>query len=63
MVNTMPRIELFEGVEKIADVGLAEKKFSTGSIGYYANTKLEFSGKKYQCQFQMVQIGSKQANK
>lgn len=57
----MPRIELYEGTQKISDVGLADKTFSTGSVGYYANTKIEFNGKKYQCQFQMVEIGSKQA--
>jgi hypothetical protein len=55
----MPRIELYEGLQKIADVGLPDKKFSTGSVGYFASTKLEFNGKRYQCQFQMVQIGSK----
>ncbi len=59
----MPRIEMYEGSQKIADVGLADKAFSTGSVGYYANTKIEFNGKKYQCQFQMVEIGSKQAKK
>jgi len=56
----MPRIEMYEGLQKIADVGLPEKKFSTGSVGYFASTKLEFNGKRYQCQFQMVEIGSKQ---
>jgi hypothetical protein len=55
----MPRIEVYEGSQKIADVGLPEKKFSTGSVGYYTNTKLDFNGKRYQCQFQMVEIGSK----
>ena len=44
-------------------MGLADKTFSTGSVGYYANSKIEFNGKKYQCQFQMVEIGSKQAKK
>ena len=56
----MPRIELYEGAKKLADVGLAEKKFSTGSVGFYASQKLEIEGKRYQCQFQMVEIGSKQ---
>jgi hypothetical protein len=56
----MPRIELYEGSQKIADVGLPEKKFSTGSVGYWATQKLEINGKRYQCQFQMVEIGSKQ---
>jgi hypothetical protein len=56
----MPRIELYEGLQKIADIGLPEKKFSTGSVGYWATQKLEINGKRYQCQFQLVEIGSKQ---
>lgn len=55
----MPRIEVYEGSQKIAEVGLPEKKFSTGSVGYWASTKMEFNGKRYQCQFQLVEIGSK----
>jgi len=55
----MPRVEVWEGTQKIADVGLPEKKFSTGSVGFYANTKLELNGKRYQVQFQLVEIGSK----
>jgi hypothetical protein len=55
----MVRIEVYDSTKKIAEVGLAEKKFSTGSTGYWANAKLEIDGKNYQCQFQMVQIGSK----
>jgi hypothetical protein len=56
----MPRIELYEGTQKIADIGLPEKKFSTGSVGYWAAQKVEIDGKRYQCQFQLVRIGSKQ---
>jgi hypothetical protein len=56
----MPRIELYEGSQKIADIGLPEKKFSTGSVGYWATQKLDLNGKRYQCQFQMVEIGSKE---
>jgi len=59
----MPRIEVWEGTQKIADVGLPEKKFSTGSVGYYASTKLELNGRRYQVQFQMVEIGSKPGGK
>jgi len=55
----MPRIELYEGSQKIADIGLPEKKFSTGSVGYWATQKLEINGKRYQCQFQLVEIGSR----
>lgn len=56
----MVRVEVYEGSNKIADVSLPEKKFRTGSIGYWASQKLEINGKRYQCQFQMVEIGSKQ---
>ena len=56
----MPRIELYEGTQKVADIGLPEKKFSTGSVGFWASQKVEMNGKRYQCQFQLVLIGSKQ---
>ena len=56
----MPRIEIYEGSQKIADVGLPEKKFSTGSIGFWASQKVEMNGKRYQAQFQLVEIGSKE---
>jgi len=56
----MPRIELYEGPQKIADIGLPEKKFSTGSVGYWATQKIEINGKRYQAQIQLVEIGSKQ---
>jgi hypothetical protein len=35
------------------------KVFKTGSKGFYANTKTEIEGKKYQVQIQLVEIGSK----
>lgn len=56
----MPRIELYEGLQKVADIGLPEKKFSTGSVGYWATVKIEIGGRRYQGQFQLVEIGSKQ---
>ena len=37
------------------------KNFKTGSRGYYANTKIEIDGKRYQTQIQLVEIGSKAA--
>jgi len=55
----MPRIELYEVAYKIKDMAITEKKFSTGSVGYWATQKLEINGKRYQCQFQMVEIGSR----
>lgn len=56
----MPRVELYEGSQKVADIGLPEKKFSTGSVGYWTTQKLEINGKRYQCQIQLVEIGSKE---
>ncbi len=56
----MVRVEVYDGSNKIADVSLPEKKFATGSVGYWAGQKLEINGKRYQCQFQFVEIGSKQ---
>ena len=55
----MPRIELYEGSQKLADIGLPEKKFKTGSIGYWASQKVEINGKRYQAQYQLVDVGSK----
>jgi len=40
-------------------LSVAPKEFKTGSRGYYANQKLEISGKRYQVQIQLVEIGSK----
>ena len=38
---------------------LPAKDFKTGSKGFFANGKLEIEGKRYQAQFQLVEIGSK----
>ncbi len=59
----MPRIELYEGSQKLADISLPEKKFKTGSVGYWASQKVEISGKRYQGQFQLVEVGSKNRDK
>jgi len=37
------------------------KDFKTGSKGFYASSKLEIAGKRYQAQIQLVEIGSKKA--
>lgn len=37
------------------------KEFKTGSLGYYANQKIEIGGKRYQVSVQLVEIGSKKA--
>jgi len=38
---------------------ITHKEFKTGSRGYYASTKAEIGGKRYQVQVQLVEIGSK----
>jgi len=53
------RAEIYEGSEKLGEVGLGEKVFSTGSRGYYASAKLEVHGKRYQLNFQLIEIGSR----
>jgi hypothetical protein len=40
---------------------LPPKEFKTGSKGYYANSKIEIEGRRYQAQIQLVEIGSKKA--
>ncbi|HXW37572.1 MAG TPA: hypothetical protein VEJ36_06710 [Nitrososphaerales archaeon] len=55
------RAEIYEGSEKLGEVTLGEKTFSTGSRGYYSSAKLEVHGKRYQVNFQLVEIGSKPA--
>jgi hypothetical protein len=35
------------------------KDFKTGSKGYFASSKVEIEGKRYQAQIQLVEIGSK----
>ena len=35
------------------------KTFSTGSKGFFGTGKIQVGEKKYQCQIQMVEIGSK----
>ena len=53
----MPRIEIYEGTQKIADIGLPEKKFSTGSVGYWASQKLEVNGKRYSVSSRWLRLG------
>ncbi|MDV3293220.1 MAG: hypothetical protein LYZ70_03020 [Nitrososphaerales archaeon] len=57
------RAEIYDGSERLGEIGLSEKVFSTGSRGYYASAKLEVHGKRYQINFQLVEIGIKQASK
>jgi hypothetical protein len=43
----------------LSTMALPIKEFKTGSRGFYANTKIEIDGKRYQAQIQLVEIGSK----
>ncbi len=43
----------------LGTMALPIKEFKTGSRGFYANTKIEIDGKRYQAQIQLVEIGSK----
>jgi hypothetical protein len=47
--------------QMLAALPVMPKQFSTGSLGYYANQKIEIGGKRYQVQVQLVEIGSKKA--
>lgn len=38
-----------------------EKVFSTGSRGFYGQSKIEIAGKRYQASVQLVEIGSKES--
>ncbi len=40
-----------------------EKTFSSGSKGFFGQSKIEIDGKRYQTQIQMVEIGSKEKAK
>ncbi len=57
------RAEIYDGSDKLGEVGLSEKTFSTGSRGFYASVKFEIHGKRYQANFQLVEIGSKPGSK
>lgn len=46
--------------QTVGMLNVSPKLFKTGSRGYYANSKIELDGKRYQVQIQMVEIGSKQ---
>ena len=45
--------------KEISEVELQPKVFSTGSKGYHKSTKLEIQGERYQLNFMLVKIGSK----
>lgn len=47
--------------ESIGVLVLNPKAFASGSRGYHGIGKVEIAGKRYQCQAQVVEIGSKGA--
>lgn len=59
----MPQIELVvrKDGQVISTVTLLPKSFSSGSVGYFAQAKLDIDGDgiKHQGQFQLVKIHSK----
>jgi hypothetical protein len=55
----MPQLLLQTESEDDVVFELAEKNFSSGSHGYWAGGKVELNGKRYQCTFTLVEIGSK----
>jgi len=59
-VNMNPVITTieYEGT-MLGVVNAIPKQFKTGSTGFYGNGKLVINGEKYQCQVQIVKVGSK----
>jgi hypothetical protein len=45
--------------ESLGTISVFPKLFKTGSRGYFTSQKIEISGKRYQLQVQLVEIGSK----
>ena len=45
--------------ESVGVIQLNPKIFKTGSTGFYAIGKIIIDNKKYQAQFQLVEVGSK----
>lgn len=45
--------------KELSEVELQPKEFSTGSKGYHKSTKIEIEGERYQLNFMLVKIGSK----
>lgn len=57
-MSLIVEIKTAEG-QTIALLTVDEKNFKTGSRGYHGQGKVDFNGKKYQTQVQLVEIGSK----
>ena len=59
-MNLIVEIKTAEG-QTISILTVEPKNFKTGSRGYHGQAKIDFEGKRYQTQVQMVEIGSKNA--
>jgi hypothetical protein len=59
-MNLIVEIKTAEG-QPVAVLSVEPKNFKTGSRGYHGQAKVDFEGKRYQTQLQMVEIGSKNA--
>lgn len=46
--------------EEIDEIELDEKEFSTGSTGYHGFGKVYMDGERFQANFMLVKIGSKE---
>lgn len=57
-MSLIVEIKTAEG-QTIALLTVEAKNFKTGSRGYHGQGKIDFDGKRYQTQVQMVEIGSK----
>lgn len=57
-MSLIVEIKTAEG-QTVALLTVDEKNFKTGSRGYHGQGKIDFNGKRYQTQVQMVEIGSK----
>jgi len=55
----MPAVTIDVDGETFAMNVSSERKFKSGSKGYWANGKLRIDGKDYNVSFPLVQIGSK----
>ena len=59
-MNLIVEIKTAEG-QTVGILTVESKNFKTGSRGYHGQAKIDFDGKRYQTQLQMVEIGSKSA--
>jgi hypothetical protein len=55
----MITVEFKKDNETLGIMSATEKVFKTGSRGFYGMGKIQIGEKRYQVQFQLVEIGSK----